>query len=371
MTPGTRRTLASLSRRGRSICPANGSWRWPTSRLWSGTSGLQVLARDYARAWTAGTAEAVAGLYTATATLTDDLAGIRAQSRDQVTALAATEPARGGLPNTTIDMLPELSGPAVFLVASTDWANKDPIRVVTMLVTTGDGQGCPGHIAVRLDLDDHGLIERETRYHRTDTLDRCLPRPAPGSSDSDAAWWQSITVPSPVAKVQTGVLRIADSDVAMFNSTPDLDRLTTWAAGRFTSAHLTAPQPTEVAFYDPRVDFCQGTGGLAAGSAVSLCFNPWVGCTDTSCTSGNPLAKATALHELGHVWMANLTKATQHRFTEQAGLARWADTTDPWSERGVELAAATIAWALMDEQRTQRRPGHPALRRTGGPLPRP
>lgn len=316
--------------------------------------GLQVLTRDYTLAWASGSPEAVAGLYTPSATLADDLAGIQAGSRDQITALAGTTPARGGLPNAIIDGLPDLSGPAVFLVASTDFANKDPIRVVTMLVTSDDGQGCPGHIAVRLDLDDHGLVERETRYHRVDTPDRCLPHPATVSSDTDTAWWEEIAIPDPVAKVRTSVLTIADRDVAMFNSTPDLDRLTTWAVGRFTSAHLTAPQLTEVAWYDPRVDFCHDTGGLAAGTAVSLCFNPWVGCKDTACTSGNPRAMETTLHELAHVWMADLTKGTQQRFTEQAGLARWADTTDDWRERGVELAAATIAGALMDEHRTVR-----------------
>ena len=121
----------------------------------------------------------------------------------------------------------------------------------------------------------------------------------------------------------------------MFNSTPDLDRLTTWAVGRFTSAHLTAPQLTEVAWYDPRVDFCQGTGGLAAGTAVSLCFNPWVGCKDTDCTSGNPLAMETTLHELAHVWMADLTKGTQQRFTHRPV---WSDgPTRP-------ITGASAAW---------------------------
>ena len=314
--------------------------------------GVQVLARDYTRAWTSGTAEAAAGLYTPAATLSDDLAGIRARSRDEITALAGNEPDRGGLPHTSIDMLPGLSGPAVFIIPATDGDTPDPIKAVTMLVTSGDGQGCPGHLAVRLDLDDDGRIERETRYHRADTLDRCLPRTAPGSSDPDPVWWESITVPSPVAKVQTGVLKVADNDVAMFNSTPDLDRLITWAAGRFTHAHLTAPPLTEVAFYDPRVDFCQDARGLAAHGAVSLCFTPRAGCTDTACTSGDSLAKATALHELGHVWMADLPKDTQLRFTEKAGLARWAATNDPWGERGVELAAETIAWALTDEPYT-------------------
>ena len=37
------------------------------------------------------------------------------------------------------------------------------------------------------------------------------------------------------------------------------------------------------------------------------------------------------------------------RFTEQAGLPTWADTASVWEDRGVELAASTIAWALTDE----------------------
>ena len=139
--------------------------------------GLQVLTRDYTLAWASGSPEAVAGLYTPSATLADDLAGIQAGSRDQITALAGTTPAEVACP-TPNRRAPDLSGPAVFLVASTDFANKDPIRVVTMLVTSDDGQGCPGHIAVRLDLDDHGLVERRpATTGSTPPIGACPTRP--------------------------------------------------------------------------------------------------------------------------------------------------------------------------------------------------
>ena len=42
----------------------------------------------------------------------------------------------------------------------------------------------------------------------------------------------------------------------MFNSTPGLDGLITWAADRFTAAGLTPPTVTEVSFYGEHLDVC-------------------------------------------------------------------------------------------------------------------
>jgi hypothetical protein len=313
--------------------------------------GVRMLARDYAQAWSAGSAEAVKSLYAPTATLTDGLAGDRDLPVEDIVALAAEQ--QGSSSPLEIDMLPGLSGPAVFVLGGRDPTYQEPVQSMTMLVTAGDREGCPGHMAIRLELNAHGRITQESRYHRVDTLTRCMPGGVAESSGTAATrWWDEIAIPPPVAKVQTGALDLNGGLVPVFNSTPGLDRLITWAAGRFPQAGLTTPTLTEVAFYDARLDICRNIRGFTVDGSLALCFVEETACTDQTCTGWEPTPKATALHEFGHAWMATLQKETQQQFTDQAGLARWADKTDYWGERGVELAAETIAWALMDEPYT-------------------
>ena len=106
--------------------------------------GVHLLARDWANAWSSGSADAVGRLYAPAAVLTDDLVGVRAESGAEVSSLAATSGGSGGLPRATIDLLPGLSGPAVFVVASTGFAYTEPMQSMVMLVTADEGEGCPG-----------------------------------------------------------------------------------------------------------------------------------------------------------------------------------------------------------------------------------
>lgn len=313
-----------------------------------------LLARDWAHAWSTGSASALEALYVPTATLTDDLMGVGAQSRAEVVAHAAEDAEAGGSPQFSIDLLPGLSGPATYVVASAASHYVEPMQAMVMLVTASEGEGCPGHLAVVVELDEQGRITHESRYHRVDTLARCVQRGARTTGAAGAsAWWEDLAIPPPVARVQSGVLSLNGADVLMFNSTPHLDRLVVWASGRFDAVGLKPPTLTEVAFYDNQIDLCRNVRGLALGASLSLCFLERTACTDPGeCTDWREPAKATALHELGHAWMAGLPKQTQQAFTAQGGQAGWADTADLWGERGVELAAETIAWALMDEPYT-------------------
>ena len=158
-----------------------------------------------------------------------------------------------------------------------------------------------------------------------------------------------------MAKIQTGVLTLDGDDVVMFNSTPVLEELFTWAVNQFTEAGLAPPIVTEVAFYDRRLDMCTGINGFTLGTTLSLCFVEGSTIGNSSEYTDWKLAKATTLHELGHVWMSARGRGgpvppeVTERFTEQAGLPTWADTAYVWQDRGVELAASTIAWALTDE----------------------
>jgi hypothetical protein len=313
---------------------------------------VHILARDWATAWSRGSAPAVGRLYAPNAVVTDDLAGVRARSGGELSALASGPADSGGLPRATIDLLPGLSGPAVFVVAATGSNDATPTSMV-MLVTADDGEGCPGHLAVVLDLDEQGRIAGETRYHRIDTLSRCVG--GASRATSTPRWWDTLPIPAAVTRIQTSVLTLNGQDVVMFNSTPDLEELFVWASDRFARAGLAPPIVTEVTFYDRRLDICEGFTGFTLGTTVSLCFVKG----STSGTSSEhtdwTLAKATTLHELGHVWMSARGRGgpvppeVTQRFTDQADLPTWADNAYQWQDRGVELAASTISWALTDE----------------------
>jgi hypothetical protein len=97
---------------------------------------VQTVAQDWATAWSSASGTAVAGLYAPTATVTDDLMGVRTQSRDEVTALTGLPAQSGGLDQVTLDPLPDASGPPVFVVTPPGERHSDPIRSMAMLVTT-------------------------------------------------------------------------------------------------------------------------------------------------------------------------------------------------------------------------------------------
>lgn len=45
----------------------------------------------------------------------------------------------------------------------------------------------------------------------------------------------------------------------------------------------------------------------------------------------------------------NLDQAARERFLRTSGKPTWASTRNDWGDRGVELAASTLSWALMDQ----------------------
>jgi len=57
----------------------------------------------------------------------------------------------------------------------------------------------------------------------------------------------------------------------------------------------------------------------------------------------------TVLHEFAHVWeYHNVDDTTRDAFVELHGLETWRSRGVPWEERGVEVAAETIAKGLLD-----------------------
>jgi len=239
--------------------------------------------------------------------------------------------------------LPDFGGPAIFLAGAQD--ERLPMRSVVLIVDTDIGGGCPGSVAIVLELDDAGRISSEQQFSRDRDVMGCselgiLP----------TGWWDTITIPERVSRIPSGEVLLAGESVSVFNSTPRLDALLAWGADRFQLAGMEPPALSDVTFYRRTVDLCRGITGLALGKSLSLCFDEADACASTACTTWRPWTRTTLLHELAHVWMTdNVSHAQREAFITRAGLPTWADTDHPWAERGVELAASTIAGALMPE----------------------
>jgi hypothetical protein len=298
----------------------------------------------YVGAWSSGEPGAVGALYAEGAVVRDTIAGLRLEGTAAIGA-AASGPASGGaLPGAVLHTIPEDGGPAAY-------ATGNPLidrRV--LLLTVDDGGGCPGEMAVVLWLDDEDRVVREERYHRVDALRRC--------TDPDAlpvGWWDAVTVPGPPQIRQTGTLAGGSPERAspriVWNGTPDLERLVTWAQQRFADAVLPVPFPDYVTFLPPGADAATRYGFTAVGDTmdVALEYTEAQACPDGDCAQVPTWVKAATLHQLARVWFAeNLREWDETTFARERGLV-WSDETRPPAEQAAWLAAETVAWGLMDE----------------------
>ena len=306
-------------------------------------SQMHERAVEYVAAWSSADGSAVQNLYTADATATDDLATVRASGAGRIGTLAQADVAAGGLPGVTLDSLPDFGGPADFATGKPTWRDDPPpLETQVLLVTVDDDSGCPGHLAIVLDLDADGRIVAENRHHRVDDLVRCTGGALP------VGWWDQVTVPPAVTVELTGTLNVAGHEVQVFNGTEGLDGLVEWAFGRFTAAGLPTPVVNSVTFLDGRTDKCDELVGLIADREVTLCFQTAI-CVGDLCDRWTDAARTTALHELAHAWIDDHVSTDARKdFLALAGLESWASADVAWGDRGVELAASTLAWGLLD-----------------------
>lgn len=242
-----------------------------------------------------------------------------------------------------MDSLADFGGPADFAAGNPTWRDDPPpLATQVLLVTVDDGSGCPGHLAIVLDLDADGLIVAEHRHHRVDDLARCTGGVLP------AGWWDEVTLPPAVTIELTDTLDVAGHAVEVFNGTEGLSRLVEWAFGRFMTAGLPAPVVNSVTFLERRTDKCDAFVGLIADREVTLCFQTSI-CSNDACDRWTDTARTTTLHELAHAWIDDhVSTDTRKAFLELAGLESWASADVAWGDRGVELAASTMAWGLLD-----------------------
>ena len=297
----------------------------------------------YVAAWSSGDPGAVSGLYAEGAVVRDTIAGLRVEGPTAI-GTAASGPASGGaLPGAVLRTIPENGGPAAYATGhfSSDW------RV--LLLTVADGGGCPGEMAVAVLLDDQKRIVREERYHRVDAMRRC--------SDPAAlpeGWWDAVTVPGPPQILRTGTVNAPDdrdSPRIVWNGTPDLERLLSWAQQRFADAVLPAPFPDSVTFLPPGADAATRYGFTEVGDTgdIALAFTEEQACPDGDCGQTAAWVKAATLHQLARVWLTrNLREWGEEDFAQERGMV-WSDSTLPPAEQAAWLAAETLTWGLMDE----------------------
>jgi hypothetical protein len=274
--------------------------------------------------------------------VTDSIAGITARGAQQIVEVADSPATAGGLAATVIDQLPDYRGPAIFAAGRP--LDDVPFDTIALLMTVGAKGSCPHRVATVLHLGRDGLIQAEERLHRIDDLQRC-------SSDGalPPGWWDSAVVPDPVLVERTGTLTVGDLEIEVYNGTPGLERLILWSFDQFQTHGLGTPQVRRVTFHNDQVDRCEGVTGLILGDAVTLCLDSAAACRDPDCTRWQTWAKKTALHELAHAWMdEHLTPEAIAQFQNATGMPTWSDAEHAWGQRGVELAAETIAWATAD-----------------------
>jgi hypothetical protein len=307
------------------------------------TATAQALAQDYVQAWSQEDVESVRALYQPDAVVTDSLAGVTARGASRIADLADEPAPAGGLGTAVIDPLPDFRGPAVH-AAGRPFAD-DPFDTIALLMTVGAEGSCPHRVATVLQLGRDGLIRAEERFHRIDDLQRCSP-----DGSLPPGWWDSAVVPDPVPVVRTGTLAVDGLEIEVYNGTPGLPDLITWSFAQFRTHGLGTPTVRRVTFHDNQTDRCEDVVGMILGDAVILCFDSAAACQDQDCTTWRPWAKQTALHELAHAWMVeHLTPEVIDQFETATAMPTWSDPAQPWGQRGVELAAETIAWATSDD----------------------
>lgn len=209
------------------------------------------------------------------------------------------------------------------------------------------GGSCPA-LEARRWVFDEGLIVDETRYVHVPSVRRCEGGAADG-------WWTDFEATgSDEFAVETAVIGGRSMDVVNADG-PQVD-LIRWLFERFAAGSLA--QPEVAAFWFPPSVDCGLSEALAkseddrfeGGHSVTMCF------TSDELSSGWPDRRWSShvthqgLHELAHVWMYDhLDDLGRSAFMERVGLDTWRDASTFWPERGVEVAAETIAWGLAEE----------------------
>jgi hypothetical protein len=300
-------------------------------RAWYGDDlrAAQRLTDRYLSAWSAQDGRALGSLYAANATLLDSLLGVRLTGRDAIGPYAA-EHGGARLRQYFIG-----DGPALYGY----WRGYQSHLTAYVTYVGEDGNRCPGGVTAELQIEQ-GQIVAERRYHDVAAMRRCID-----DADLPDGWWTQAVIPGPIQDRVTGTVVVADQRIAVHNGTTGAIELVRWAMARFLAADLTAPTVASVAFSEEahQAQCSADDRGLAlkVGPAyqIYLCFT-----VDGTAPAS---ARELMLHELAHVWMwQNLNAQLHAEFVARLQLPTWDAFDVRWDQRGIEHAAAVIAWGL-------------------------
>jgi hypothetical protein len=282
----------------------------------------------YVEVWSSGDPDRLAELYTPAVAVRDSFARERWAGLDDLAGTMGSTPA--------ID-----HGPWPELFRFDAGGRHEQIAVFQL------AGRCPALEARRWVFHD-GLIADETRYPHVASVRRCEGSVGDG-------WWTDLEVTgSDDFAVETVV--IGERSMDLVNADEPQADLVRWLFGRFADGALAAPDVAAF-WFPPSVD-CGLSEAIArpaderfqGGHTVTLCF------TSDEISSGWPGRRWSyhvahqGLHELAHVWMYDhLDDPHRAAFLDRVGLDSWRDAGTFWPERGVEVAAETMAWGLAEE----------------------
>ena len=161
----------------------------------------------------------------------------------------------------------------------------------------------------------------------------------------------------------TEPVTIDGKTVTVYNGTRALNDALEWGLQRFATAGMEIPQVASATF-TVQSDFCDDIRAqylrAEAGVELEFCMDEGSACWDEDCSELLPGWSAVVLHEIAHAWLdTHLDVIDTERFLDHVGLETWRDPNLPWDEIGVEHAADTIAWGLMDRDIEMLRIGQP------------
>jgi hypothetical protein len=293
--------------------------------------------------WASQESDQVRVRYADDAVLVDSLVGVRLEGADQIAAAAAATPADGGLPGATLHEIPDGGGPASYGHGS----DERPTPVYgdrrVLLVSVDEASGCPGDIAVAQWINDAGLITREERFHRVDSVRRCMD-----TGSLPPGWWETIELPDPGAFVRTGELQAGSQRIELWNGTAPREELLRSALARFAALGVPVPALLSATFA-PEVDDPWAQYGFLPGEPHIVLPATAAGCPAQGCSPWPQAAQVQALRAVALSWLGEQSRARAIWQFAQARDMPWQGYADPASAQMLGLAADILVWGLMDQ----------------------
>lgn len=309
---------------------------------WRCELDAEGLVDRYLALWN-GSSSDIGSVYAPEATIEDTLLGASRSGADAI-ALPRTSDAWPFVGRLTVMSLPEGRRAVFWAPTGPDGEGPEEIR---FLAEADDGSGCPGLMGVAMALEGD-LVIWERRYHDVAAIRRCYE-----PSRLTSGWWDRFETPDTMVIEKTGTVVYGTLDVDVYNGTPPLDGFVSWGFSRFEAAGLPIPRTVESLTFLRARTTCRNVAGLAAMEStetnIVLCATADDICTGDGCRRWSVKGRRAWLHELAHAWLReHVDGSTRAAFLERTGLPRWFDD-GPWRQRGVERAAETISFGLMDE----------------------